>query len=256
MHGLRERIDAVAQWYLQQNLSIIPIGDNKKPIIEWKEFQSRKLEKWAYSGCNIALLTGQFNNLVVVDCDSEDSYIGWLKTKPMTPLRVKTRSGMHFYYRHPGQRVMNDAKISDPAGFQYDVRGDGGYVLAPPSVRSGHQYSYCVCSTNIRGKFIPFSKLPVFQMQWRPERQAVSTGGFSKKVTDGISYIRHIRAVQGEAGDRETFRAACSLIDSGLGESEALLALMDWNKTNADPPWSSRELLYKVKRAKEKIGHV
>jgi hypothetical protein len=34
-----------------------------------------------------------------------------------------------------------------------------------------------------------------------------------------------------------------------MGESDALIAMLDWNKTHADPPWTERELLYKVQRA-------
>jgi hypothetical protein len=211
-------------------------------------------------GCNIALLTGQFNGVVVADCDSEESYIGWLKTKTPTPLRVKTKRGMQFYYRHPGQYIKSDSHIKDPSGFSYDVKGDKSYVVAPPSFRSGHQYQFCVCSSNIRGKLIPFSQLPVFNPEWRPERKPCNEHGCGvsgasgnrdllPSIRDGIRYIQSIRAVAGSGGDKETYRAACKLIESGLGESDALLALMDWNDTNADPPWTRQQLLYKVQRA-------
>ncbi len=32
-------------------------------------------------------------------------------------LRVKSKRGMHFYYRHPGQYVKSDSHIKDAAGF-------------------------------------------------------------------------------------------------------------------------------------------
>jgi hypothetical protein len=256
MDGLQERLDIVAKYYLSLGLSVIPIGTDKKPFIKWLEHIEKPLTNWRFPGCNIALLTGQFNNLVVADCDSEESYIGWLKTKPQTPLRVKTKRGMQFYYQHPKIYIKSDAHIKDPSGFEYDVKGDRSYVVAPPSVRSGHQYSICVCSSNIRGKLIPFSQLPVFNPAWRPERIPDTSGAArtGRSVTDvsirdGIRYIQAIRAIAGSGGDRETFRAACKLIESGMGESDALIAMLDWNKTNADPPWTERELLYKVQRA-------
>jgi len=254
MDGLQERLNIVAAYYLSIGLSIVPIGTDKRPVIKWAEHIEKPLQNWTFPGCNIALLTGQFNGVVVADCDSEESYIGWLKTKTQTPLRVKTKRGMQFYYRHPGVYIKSDSHIKDPSGFQYDVKGDKSYVVAPPSFRAGHQYQFCVCSSNIRGKLIPFSELPVFNPEWRPERVQPS-GSYGEtlppgSVRDGIKYIQNIRAIAGSGGDKETYRAACKLIESGMGESEALLAMLDWNDKNADPPWTKQQLLYKVKRAK------
>jgi hypothetical protein len=261
MDGLQERLNTVAAYYLSIGLSIVPIGADKRPVIKWAEHMEKPLENWRFPGCNIALLTGQFNGVVVADCDSEQSYIGWLKTKTPTPLRVKTKRGMQFYYRHPGQYIKSDSHIKDPSGFEYDVKGDKSYVVAPPSFRSGHQYQFMVCSSNIRGKLIPFSQLPVFNPEWRPERAAPSysfegcqpgnaNGDGRASIRDGIRYIQSIRAISGSGGDKETFRAACKLIESGMSESEALLAMLDWNDKNADPPWTKQQLLYKVQRAK------
>jgi hypothetical protein len=255
MDGLQERLNTVAAYYLSIGLSIVPIGADKKPVIKWAEHMEKPLQNWTFPGCNIALLTGQFNGVVVADCDSEESYIGWLKTKTPTPLRVKTKRGMQFYYRHPGQYIKSDSHIKDPSGFEYDVKGDKSYVVAPPSFRAGHQYQFCVCSSNIRGKLIPFVELPVFNPEWRPEREPPQSGGYganlqSGSVRDGIRYIQNIRAIEGAGGDKETFRAACKLIESGMSESEALLAMLDWNDKNADPPWTKQQLLYKVQRAK------
>jgi hypothetical protein len=254
MDGLQERLNIVAAYYLSIGLSIVPIGTDKRPVIKWAEHIEKPLQNWTFPGCNIALLTGQFNGVVVADCDSEESYIGWLKTKTPTPLRVKTKRGMQFYYRHPGQYIKSDSHIKDPSGFTYDVKGDKSYVVAPPSFRAGHQYQFCVCSSNIRGKLIPFSELPVFNPEWRPERVQPS-GSYGEtlppgSVRDGIKYIQNIRAIAGSGGDKETYRAACKLIESGMSESEALLAMLDWNDKNADPPWTKQQLLYKVKRAK------
>lgn len=62
----------------------------------------------------------------------------------------------------------------------------------------------------------------------------------------GPAYIAHIRAISGQGGHNATFRAACKLRDSGLGEAEALAALVEWNETNAQPKWTVKELLHKV----------
>ena len=269
MDGLQERLDIVARYYLSLGLSVIPIGTDKKPFIKWLEHIDKPLKNWRFPGCNIALLTGQFNNLVVADCDSEDAYIGWLKTKPQTPLRVKTKRGMQFYYRHPGVYIKSDAHIKDPSGFEYDVKGDRSYVVAPPSVRSGHQYSICVCSSNIRGKLIPFSQLPVFNPEWRPERpERCGAGnvpswqdGSSKAgaripdgvVRDGLAYIDRIRPVTvkqgGQGRDKDVYRAACKLVECGMSQAEVGMHMERWNSTHVTPPLPRTELLHKINRA-------
>lgn len=263
MDGLQERLDIVAKYYLSLGLSVIPIGTDKKPFIKWLEHIDKPLTNWRFPGCNIALLTGQFNNLVVADCDSEDAYIGWLKTKTPTPLRVKTKRGMQFYYRHPGQYIKSDAHIKDPAGFEYDVKGDRSYVVAPPSVRSGHQYSICVCSSNIRGKLIPFSELPVFNPEWRPERnsdfpermgsRAGNIPSPSSAIHDGLAYIDRIRPVAvkqgGQGRDKDVYRAACKLVECGMSQAEVGMHMERWNSTHVTPPLPRTELLHKINRA-------
>lgn len=252
MDELQKIINAAAAAYLERKLSIIPLGQGKSPAIKWMDYIDKTLGKWDFPRCNIALLTGEFNNLIVVDCDSEESYIGWLKTKTPTPLRVKTKRGMQFYYQHPGQYIKSAANLVDSSGFKYDIKGDRSYVVAAPSLRSGFQYQVCVCTGNIRGRLLPFEQLPKFDPAWRPDTVSAGTSAAStKKVRDGVKYISHIYAVSGSNGDQETYRAACRLVESGMDKTEAFVAMLDWNKTNATPPWTERELLYKVQRAIE-----
>jgi len=70
-----------------------------------------------------------------------------------------------------------------------------------------------------------------------------------KRIHDGAAYIAKIRAVSGNGGHNVTFRAACCLRDAGMDEAEALLTMLQWNKTNAEPRWSDLELLHKVRDA-------
>ena len=203
---------------------------------------------WDYDYCNIGLVTGAFNGVVVVDCDSFESYTGWLKNRPSTPLRVKSKRGMHFYYRHPGDSyVKSDSHIEAKEGFVYDVKGDKSYVMLPPSLRHGHQYQFCVCSGNIRGGFINPQKLPMFDMAWRPERSGGTINGSSQEIRDIHAYISHITAGEGQR-DRETYRVCRLLMESGIGEAEAVVTVIDWHKTNCTPPWDNMQIWSKVRK--------
>lgn len=229
-------------------LSVIPMNDEKKPMIKWAELQERRptvseivgwVDLWDGEPENLAIITGAVSNLCVIDCDSRPAAIWFHKKHGGSPVMVRTRRGIHFYFRHPGQRIANASKI-EADGVTYDVRGDGGYVLAPPSLHSAGAYSWIK-------PLIETDKLPPFDPTWRPERATQERS--EREIRDGIKYIAHIRAVAGQRGHDETYRAACSLRESGLSESEALLALQAWNRVNAEPPWSDRELLHKIRSA-------
>jgi hypothetical protein len=58
--------------------SVIPVNEDKKPCVAWKELQGRKasdveLSTWSrqYSSANIAAVTGRISNLVVIDADNK-----------------------------------------------------------------------------------------------------------------------------------------------------------------------------------------
>jgi hypothetical protein len=91
---------------------------------------------------NIGIATGAASNVVVLDIDGRE---GEESLKAFPPFRlgwsVNTPRGMHFYFSHPGHEVRNSA---GKLGVGLDVRGDGGYVAAPPSLHpSGDEYEWC-----------------------------------------------------------------------------------------------------------------
>lgn len=147
----------VAINYLQKGLSIIPVGIDKKPLVKWQEFQNRlptleEIHKWFGTHENkkdsvavpnfkpgevsgIAIVTGKLSNLSVVDVDVHKGG----KTDGLPPTLVsKTQSGgWHYYYRYlPG--LPNKADIKPGV----DIRSEGGYVIAPPSVGEKGVYEW------------------------------------------------------------------------------------------------------------------
>ena len=105
-----------------------------------------QLRKWfaALPSANLALRTGAVSRVVVLDVDGDEGAESLRALErefgalPATK-SVKTPSGgSHFYFRHPGGQVRNSA---GQLGERLDVRGDGGYVLVPPSVIDGRPYT-------------------------------------------------------------------------------------------------------------------
>lgn len=225
--------------YLERHgFSILPVGEDKKPAVSWKEFQDRRptiLEVLSWPREKLGIVTGRISGIVVVDCESREDALWFWRERGKTPMVVQTRRGYHLYFRHPGEEVKNGIKIDD----RYDVRGDRGYVLAPPSPFEGGCYRW-------RKGPVATAQLPVFRSKWRPEPPEHD---FDKVISDGWRYIQQIVAVAGQGGHDDTYRAACCLRKAGYSEAEAFCALQSWNKTNADPPWRDRDLLHKTRDA-------
>lgn len=231
---------------LAAGYSVIPMDEGKSPLVRWGKYCEAPMrpDEWTFPGANVAMLTGEINGYVVVDCDSLESYKGWLKHRPPTPLRTRSKRGMHFWYKHPGEYVKSDAHVEAKEGFEYDVKGDRSYVLIPPSMRDGHQYQWCICTGNIAGEMLPPDRLPVFDMAWRPARETTfSSNGSMSHVR---SYISKINAIEGSGGDSDTFRVCKIIFESGVSQSEGMAILSEWNQTNANPPWDVMDLHRKL----------
>ena len=83
----------------------------------------------------IGLATGKASGVVVIDIDVKDGKDGrrwpWYDDLPPATRRVQTRSGgYHIYLRYPDEHIPCSASTLFPG---VDVRGDGGYVIVPPS---------------------------------------------------------------------------------------------------------------------------
>jgi Bifunctional DNA primase/polymerase, N-terminal len=87
------------------------------------------------AGCNIGIATGP-SRLVVVDLDGPAGAASWRELTadhPIEALTAVTPRGRHLYFRALVRRpIRNSASKIGPG---VDVRGEGGYVVAPPSRR-------------------------------------------------------------------------------------------------------------------------
>jgi hypothetical protein len=99
---------------------------------------------WRIADRNIGIPTGAVSAFWVVDIDGAEgeAAIDDLQTKhgslPATR-EVTTGKGRHLWFRYTGPIQNTASKI----GKDIDTRGDGGYVIAPPSVHvSGRIYRW------------------------------------------------------------------------------------------------------------------
>ncbi len=115
------------------------------------------IERWwsMWPQANVAIRTGagrRGGGLLVLDVDPDhggEASLHQLASQhgplPTTRSVLTGGGGMHLYFAHPGGTIRNSAGALGPG---LDVRGDGGYVIAPPSAHtSGMAYRWAPVRT-------------------------------------------------------------------------------------------------------------
>lgn len=136
-----------AKNYIDNGWSIFPVvltfngkKFEKKPAVKWQEYQTRfatetELHSWFDNGqfTALGLATGKLSKIVVVDVDKLDSDLIL-----DTPIVAQTISGGKHYYFSWTEEMRNTVRFIDGV----DFRGDGGFVVIPPSVCGAKGYSW------------------------------------------------------------------------------------------------------------------
>jgi len=223
--------------------SVIPVNFDKKPLLEWKEYQRRRptlkeLYQWFYKDQkNIAIVTGRISDLIVLDIDGEEGQQS-LKENKLLPLDetpcVKTGRGYHLYY-HYRDGVKNLVKILPGI----DLRSEGGYVVAPPSKHSsGAEYSWIV---------------PLTHPRLEPPEWIISGSGNTSKQVNSNSAQKENTWVDELLAGVEKGRRNISLarltghyLAKGISPYEVEKLMLAWNKNNK-PPLDQKEVITTVR---------
>ena len=225
--------------------SVIPTK-GKVPLIKFSHLRGHRttpeqVKSWwqQFKPCNFAILTGIEHGLVVVDADSDDAIEFCYSVLHETPMRVRTRRGMHLFFRHPGFKVSSRRVLDDPP---IDVKADGGLVTAPGST---HETGF-VYRLDDGADILPVINLPIYQKSWFPEkiipipvpRPRMDVGQHDRAQR----YLDRIQGAGSGARNSQTYKAAVAMANDFALDQDTTLAIMaDWNKKN-DPPLTDQEL--------------
>lgn len=132
--------------YIERGFSIIPLRKNKRPYVKWEDYQTRRataeeLEGWIsqYPDMQLGIVTGKLSGIVVVDTDDyKDGFLMDIELPKTTTVQTGS-GGKHLYYRYP-----KDVEVRNAADalHKWDIRAEGGYVVAPPSFNEKGQYVF------------------------------------------------------------------------------------------------------------------
>lgn len=196
---------------------------------------------------NIGIATGRNSGIWVLDIDAKshgmesyDRAVAQLGEPGETWICGTGGGGMHLYYLHPGMQVQN--KVAILQGI--DVRGDGGYVVAPPSTHaSGAQYSWLAePGMNDLGEIAPVWRDRLEDIGAFSDGTSRSNGEYKKSEPAPEAFPEGQR-------NRGLFELACSLRAKGLSDAEILPAIKAANQQRCKPPLDNDEVMAVVAQA-------
>lgn len=202
-----------AKFYISQGLSVIPIWPGKKnPKVSPIPYRSRyateaELKSWFANGnSDLAILTGGISNIAVVDCDGKEGINKASELGIASWVTVYTRNaGEHLYFR-ADKEVENSVRRYPGI----DVRGEGGYVVAPPSM--GYHW--------LEGKNTQLHNLPPFPyfvFGYKKEELKRNTPGWIEEAIENLA----------EGNRNDTFaRIVGKLHRDGLTQGDILAMLV------------------------------
>jgi hypothetical protein len=132
--------------YQSVGFVVIPLVSGRKTPVGGLSLEEIYDGKYTWNGElkkdeNIGIVTGR-SGLIVIDCDTLDAALWFESRENYKPTaRVKTKRGVHFYYRIPFAISLNlhTRRLKD---IDIDVKTGRSYVVAPPSVVDGHIYTW------------------------------------------------------------------------------------------------------------------
>lgn len=187
-----------------------------------------------YPNANIGLATGSVSqNVFVIDLDIDEdcgidgyhSLEGWQREHgdfPETWTAITGRGGYHLYYRGNG-KIKNRAGIIDGV----DIRGNGGYVVAPPSIhKNGNRY------------------------EWEYSPDEFELAKADNNVMYFLNHDDHRQSASFtmpnivSAGQRNQmlFRFACMMQAKGASDQSVFAATMAENESSCSPPLTEQEV--------------
>jgi len=203
----------------------------------------------------IGLATGPRSGVWVLDIDLPDgmaSLAALEESNSPLPDTVEQRTGsggrqLFFTWPTDGRYIGTSVAT---LGKNLDVRGNGGYVIIPPSPHPcGDEYTWV--KTPKRGT--KFSAAPDWLVDLskktppkakEDKTEAVIDLDQDWNIMDSVAYLQETAppSIEGYGGNDNAFKVAAVLRDKGVSELTGLeLMLRVWND-RCEPPWEAEEL--------------
>ncbi|MGE5336771.1 MAG: bifunctional DNA primase/polymerase [Gemmatimonadota bacterium] len=235
---------AAALAYAARGWSVIPVEPRgKHPRVAWLEFQHRiaapeEIDGWfrKWPDANIGIVTGRISRLAVIDVDAQHDGLRSLAALeaehgalPRTVEALTGGGGRHLYFDHADPVLHNRVGILPGI----DLRGEGGCVVAPPSVHPNGQH-YAWASGRAPDE-VPIARLP----GWFFDSTRATV-----HAARGLPHWRNLVRQGVAEGERNSTLASLTghLLWHGIDPEVALELLLAWNQVRCRPPLPDEEV--------------
>ena len=207
---------------------------------------------------NIGIITGKISNLFVIDHDrykadySEDIALQYIPDTIITPSAMSPQGGEHQYFLFPG-----DVTIGASALPAIDYRGEGGYIVAPPSINgNGKPYQWTIPPSEV-----PLAPPPPLFINLLKSSYLLNNSNnnflYTRKLTN--SMLKDVKVVnsrylfsQSGSRDQDIFHVANMLLKGGANEDEARNVL-NILAEHCEPPFPYEQVEIKIASAMQRI---
>lgn len=231
--GNTKSLSEISLEYYNRGYCVLPVAPyTKRPLLRsWEKYSKVRPEpgdlvRWFdnLTSAGIGMVTGKISGLIVVDIDTV-SGIGPEEITRDYPTEMIARSasgGYHLYYKYPESGIPVPNRVSFLPGV--DLRGDGGFVVMPPTQFERGSYSWI--SLGAPGRY-PEGLIPDPGYNNRSEGE--------KWVTEALK-----GSEEGLRNDT-TARLAGYFFNKSMPLDIVMSIMREWNEKN-DPPLGIREL--------------
>lgn len=246
LHSVRDGTCTCQNWREKNGKGPCRTPGKHPRFPKWQERATcdpHEVEKfWSdFKGSNVGVATGAVSGVFVLDIDPKNGGEESIETFLMKYGRIDTlqsitgSGGKHFYFAYPGTTVKSNVALLRGL----DIRGDGGLVVAPPSMHaSDARYEW-----DGLAEFADMSILPA--PDWLLELM------YSKPANrEQVRFELADKIAEGERNDT-LHPCACSLRASGGGLElpEILDAVLAANRSRCNPPLDESEVRKLVESA-------
>jgi hypothetical protein len=266
------KLEIAAHEYVANGWPVLPLEPRgKKPITKhgYKD-ATRSHEQvakyWSsMPDANVGIATGDASGLFVLDIDGHVGEAAIVRRFDLPPTaQVRTSKGRHLYFGMPdGARLgLTVNRLAEQA----DTRGNGGYIVAPPSVHpSGHVYGWVPgCSPEeIQLAPLPDSLIFALMKPAEPTRLASSAPtsdrqGLARRGRAALLAFRDFLALaprhlaDGQGRNNTAFSISCFALKV-MPLSEVNVVVRHWNADNRDA-LSEAEVNAVINSASRRVG--
>ena len=234
-------LEAAIKYATQYNWAVFPVdAESKRPLTPHGCKDAKKsvgaIKNWwkKWPNANVGIATGSISGLIVIDEDIDrdkdldgfQSVRRWEQVNGALPETISVitgRGGCHLYFRYGGSDINNRAGLLEGV----DVRGEGGYVVAPPSIHpNGTEY------------------------QWEYSPDDIEIADLDDKVrlllssgkTDSKEPFKLPATIPSGERNSTLFKLACSLQAQGMTDAAIRAAVIAANDTQCDAPLDPEEV--------------